>query len=548
MTLGRISLYYHTIKYLRPVQIYGRLWFRLMRPKFDLSPSPIRRQMSGGWCLPARRAQSLISADLFRIFNEDGLLSEIGWDGPQRDKLWRYNQHYFDDLNAEDAGERSDWHLALLADWVQENPPAAGVGWEPYPTSLRMVNWIKWALAGNQLPEICARSLAVQTRWLTKRLEWHLLGNHLFSNAKALVFAGLFFDGSEADRWLQLGLDILRREIPEQILSDGGQFERSPMYHGLALEDMLDLVNLLNCFQRQLSNEDRELISSWSAIVERMRRWLQIMSHPDGRIGFFNDAAFHIAQENSALEKYAGRNGLGSPASLSSLEWLKDSGYVRFQNDDLVLICDAAPIGPDYLPGHAHADTLSFELSLFGERVLVNSGTSLYGLSSERERQRGTAAHNTVVVDNRNSSEVWSGFRVARRARAIHPQAAETTKQLTAACSHDGYARLPGNPLHKRTWSLEEKRLRIEDHVSNPSLKSEARFHLHPNTHISIDGNGTGGTIQLQGGECLRWHTTGDGAYLEAATWHPNFGASVANECLVIPLDKGRCTLQLDWD
>ena len=84
-------------------------------------------------------------------------------------------------------------------------------------------------------------------------------------------------------------------------------------------------------------------------------------------------------------------------------------------------LLDVAPVGPDYLPGHAHADTLSFELSLFGQRVLVNSGTSQYEAGPERSRQRGTAAHNTVIVDGHDSSEVWAGFRVARRASSRGP-------------------------------------------------------------------------------------------------------------------------------
>ena len=88
----------------------------------------------------------------------------------------------------------------------------------------------------------------------------------------------------------------------------------------------------------------------------------------------------------------------------------------RICKGEAVLLIDVAPIGPDYLPGHAHADTLSYELSLYGKRVLVNSGTSRYGSGPKRDWERSTAAHNTVEVDGQSSSETWSGFRVARRA------------------------------------------------------------------------------------------------------------------------------------
>ena len=94
----------------------------------------------------------------------------MGLEG-QVEKLWRYNLHYFDDLNAFDADSRKHWHTDLLLRWVRENPPGAGTAWEPYPTSLRIVNWIKWALAGNELPHECVTSLAVQARVGAFRLD-----------------------------------------------------------------------------------------------------------------------------------------------------------------------------------------------------------------------------------------------------------------------------------------------------------------------------------------------------------------------------------------
>ena len=122
----------------------------------------------------------------------------MGW-SRRKSKLWRYNQHYFDDLNAEQAVDRVEWHRELLNDWISNNPPFKGNGWEPYPTSLRLVNWIKWALSGVELPAYYLESMVLQARWLERRIEWHLLGNHLFANAKALVFVGTYFSGPEAD-------------------------------------------------------------------------------------------------------------------------------------------------------------------------------------------------------------------------------------------------------------------------------------------------------------------------------------------------------------
>ena len=148
--------------------------------------------------------------------------------------------------------ENSKLHSELLQLWIEGNPPGKGNGWEPYPTSLRVVNWIKWVLAGNIPPADFYQSLAMQVRFLCKRLEYHLLGNHLFANAKALVFAGLFFNGPEAEKWFSCGMAILGKEIPEQVLADGGHFERSPMYHSIILEDMLDMANLFQAYGKDL--------------------------------------------------------------------------------------------------------------------------------------------------------------------------------------------------------------------------------------------------------------------------------------------------------
>jgi hypothetical protein len=208
---SRLRLYWETVRHLRPVQVYGRLWFRAARPRPDLRPAPPLRAHEGNWVLPARRRQSQTGPDEFRFLNETRALSRQGWDDAETPKLWRYNLHYFDDLNAVDAEHRAQWHHALMVRWITENPPGKGTGWEPYPTSLRVVNWIKWAMAGRPLAPEAVHSLAVQARFLRRRLEHHLLGNHLFANAKALLFAGRFFEGAEAQSWLDCATRLLAR-------------------------------------------------------------------------------------------------------------------------------------------------------------------------------------------------------------------------------------------------------------------------------------------------------------------------------------------------
>jgi len=547
--LRKAALYIHTLRYLRLTQIWGRVVFRLSHPVPDLREAPTQREFDGSWQKPAARCPSMLGPSRFRFLNMEYELDDTdNWNSSVIPKLWIYNLHYFDDLNAVDAAKRSEWHRLQIDRWVLENPPGCGAGWEPYPISLRIVNWIKWSLAGNSLNEKTGRSLAIQARYLSSKLEWHLRGNHLLVNAKALVFAGCFFSGLEADEWLACGMRILEREIPEQILPDGGHFERSPMYHALVYEDMLDLANLAAAYpvgfvSWQLS------VSTWSTQIERMGRWLAVMCHPDGEIAFFNDTAIGIASAPNELFRYARQLGQVVPSLDEQVVWLKDSGYIRIERQDAVLLVDIAPLGPDYLPAHAHADTLSYELSVFGQRVIVNSGTSRYGLGPEREFERGTAAHSTLEINGQNSSEVWGGFRVARRAYPFAVAVQENADCVTIDAAHNGYQRLHGSPVHRRRWVFGSRRLDVYDWVDGHFTTAVSRVHLHP--VILLEKTGTGGRVHW-GARSLRWQVDGADVAMEPLAWHPEFGVSQKSESLAMRLHEGTTQassrFSLDWD
>ncbi len=191
--------YWHTARHLRPVQVYGRAWHRLHAPKPDTRPAPGLRERTGDWRAPAAKPPSLLGPAAVVFPNAARPIADAAdWDRPERDRLWRYNLHYFDDLNAAEADARETWHRQLTSRWIAENPPGLGSGWEPYPLSLRIVNWSKWALGGHRLDEGMRHSLAVQARFLRGRLEWHLPGNHVFAHANALAFAGALFHGGAA--------------------------------------------------------------------------------------------------------------------------------------------------------------------------------------------------------------------------------------------------------------------------------------------------------------------------------------------------------------
>ena len=552
---GRWLLYFNTIRYLKPSQVLWRVWRKLpVFPSPNAGPAPALRRCAQPFAALPPKKPSLTGPDAFRFLNRDGRVrSAADWNDPQADALWLYNLHYFDDLCADGAEARREWHEALIARWIAENSVARGVGWDPYPLSLRVVNWIKRALADGAvnphpahggdavargLSAAAIQSLAMQARTLARRVEWHLLGNHVLANAKALVFAGCFFEGGKAEAWLNQGLAILRDQLAEQVLADGGHFERSPMYHAIVLEDLLDLINLSRSFPEALPADQ---VQALREATVRMLRWAQVMTHPDGGIAFFNDAAFGIAAGVAALARYAERLGLASFGFASigdasaRLVHLEQSGYVRLARGPFTVLFDAAPVGPDYLPGHAHADTLAFELSHGAQRVICNSGTSCYGRSELRHQERSTAAHNTVEIDGENSSEVWDGFRVARRAYPVALSCAEDADALRVSCAHDGYTRLRGRPMHRRTIEVSEGAVRWTDEVTGEGAhRMVGRIPLHPDVTARRLGEAQW-QLDLPSGTklVLAVETAGVSLDEEQGRFSPEFGLTLERQVLV---------------
>jgi len=229
-------------------------------------------------------------------------------------------------------------------------------------------------------------SLHRQVGHLTRVVERDVGGNHLIKNLKALIAAG----HEEA-------LEELEREVSRQILPDGGHYERSPSYHLQVLCDLMDIRELLAC-------------PPWlDGAIGRMGAALAVLRHGDGKLALFNDGD----EGNPALLAAVDRLAV-APASV-----LDDCGYYRLESGDSVVIMDAGRCCPDDLPAHAHADTLAFEMSVGGNRLVVNCGTYAYQDAAWRNRLRGTAAHSTVTIDGLDSAEVYGAFRLGRRPRKV---------------------------------------------------------------------------------------------------------------------------------
>lgn len=549
-----LATYWHTLRHLKPIQVYGRIRNGLPRsPGPERAPPPLALP-AGPWVKPPPTRISMARPGEFRLLNETRDLGwPIDWRAADAPLLWQYNLHYFDDLNSRDANLREAMHAQVIDQWVEAHPRGARPAWDPYPISLRAVNWIKWCAEGHALSAGATASLASQIRWLTGRLEWHLLGNHLFANAKALLFAGCFFSGGEADRWLRAGVRILARELDEQVLPDGGNFELSPMYHAIFLADLLDLANLARHHPGRIPTG---LVEAIADCATRMLDWLAVMIHPDGEIALFNDSAVGVAPNLMDLRGYAHRLRIQLPAKRATasegectLELLEDSGYCRLESADAVALCDVGRIGPDYLPGHAHADSLSFELSCRGRRLIVNGGTSRYGDDDIRRSERGTAAHSTVEVDGANSSEVWSGFRVAQRAKPFAVSCEAQPQRVSLCASHDGYRRLSQTVVHRRRWTMIPSAMRIEDTVTGAWRTATARYIVHASIRVEkVSASAWLLTTEDPEAGSIRFQVEGGRARLEPA-WHSlEFGKRLATQAIAVDLIPGACaSVTITW-
>lgn len=413
--------------------------------------------------------------------------AHFDWQVDDMSRLWRYNLHYFDYLH--EQGRSAENIRFLLNDWIKSNPPVSVDSWDSFPVSLRIVNWIKLFLREewrDQIKPQWLTSLFQQSLWLERNIEYHLLANHYFKNIKALIFSGFFFTGPDAERWLRKGLRALREQLDEQILDDGGHFERSPMYHTMVLEDCLDLLQLGSKSNLWIA-EDLDLLHQKS---RSMMEFLLGMSHPDGEISLFNDAAFGIEASPSEMsEYYSSVTGDREVPPDKKLWSYPETGYyVMAPQPGNRLLIDCGPVGPDYQPGHAHCDTLSFELSLKGRRVIVDSGCYHYLNDEIRAYNRGNVGHNVVTVDGINQSEIWGAHRVGCRARSLDVEFGQEDGRMCFEGAHDGYRRASGSPVHKRRVEWRENTYFLSDNVlGNGHYDLESRFHVHPDLEVTFD-------------------------------------------------------------
>jgi len=500
--------------------------------------------------LPARSPETLVAKEGFRFLNRTFPFSgERRWEPEGAERLWTYHLHYFQYLHALPARRA----LELMRDWIEANTDPQGTGWEPYPLSMRIREWIEW-LAGHEDLGEGARAeilegLGQQVAALERQIEYHLMGNHLLENGVTLAWAGLSLVGGESERWVQKGLEILRAEIPRQVLPDGTHDERSPMYQALVADALARLARVAKYSGGARASDVGELVQPAS---RRLIHSLADLTHPDGGFALVNDCVFGMAPTYRELvTRWLGLAGAESEVAgtgnAADGPWsLGEAGYYGFRTDNgTYLLVDAGPVGPDHQPGHGHADTLSFELSHRGRRLVADTGVYTYEPGRVRSYDRSTRAHNTIEIDGRDQSELWAAFRCGRRARIERAAAAANGDELVFRGAYLGPGRLFRPVRHRREVVLEGLGLRFSDRVrAAGSHRGVARLHLAPGLEAAAVAGGweireDGRALATVGGEGFDW--------CEARSpYHPEMGLEIERTCLeaIISFDN---SVEVRW-
>ena len=539
------ATYWRTLRHLRWSQL-GYLALRRVLPRSHAPAAlhaPVRRRdVAGPWPFrdwQPQAARQMLATRRFTFLNRTVARNgAIPWNDRRHAKLWLYHLNYFDFLNVglalpEDAALLAA-ALEMMLDWCARNRQGTEVGWEPYALSVRIVNWLKFLARHGCARELhgheakintLLESVGVQVATLEQRLEKDLLGNHLLKNIKALLFAGAALEAPCSARWWAKGEALLEQQLYEQILADGGHFERSPMYHSQVLEDLLEIRLWCAATGKRLACAD--LLSQK---IESMAKFLRGILHPDGEIPLFNDSVLHGARPPAELLVMAETPDANVVESESPVTLFPATGYavMRSRASRSTLIFDCGPIGPDYQPGHGHCDVLSYELSLHGQRVVVDTGVSTYEAGPERAFERSTAAHNTLRIDEEEQSEIWGSFRVGRRPRVGHLRGDSNGVLPFVSGEHDAYRRL--GVLHARKILLHAPDTWIVvDHLKgNGSHHVESFLHFHPRVCVEAqaDITKTSAGLTMQSwrlefaDQAYRFATYGDGQFEILRCWY----------------------------
>ena len=439
--------------------------------------------------------------------------------------------------------------IQQLESWIRQCPYGQGMNWRsPLELAIRIINWV-WAL------ELIVPSKVVTSHHLDRLLPvvyrhvWDIsrkysryssANNHLVGEAAGVFIASSYFAGfKSADAWTKESRAILMREIARQALDDGGHCELAMGYHMFVLEFFL-LAGLAarstDCdFSREYWERLERMFEFLAAFTAGGEQTPMFGDCDDGYVldlGGDGDRARSLLAigatvfERSDFKAVSGDSGepvywllgdagykafakidaAGASGSIESHAF-SDSGYYLLQSGErgglnsISVTFDCGDVGFGALAAHAHADALSFTLRVCGTDVFVDPGTYDYFTYPRwRDYFRSTQAHNTIVVDGVDQSEMLGPFLWGRRARARCLHWAPSAFGGTVSGEHDGYGCLDDPVSHRRAITLDSRssEVVVHDELSGAGTHAAAMY-LHVAENCQVCG-GAGNRYEIDCG------------------------------------------------
>ncbi len=417
----------------------------------------------------------------------------LDWCHPQTQcmpHLWKFQFQYMEYLLAEIADAETEaraaaWHRVwdTLHRWVTVHDPREVArnsdSWHPFCISRRVPVWI-WLLAtcpdgSEQHPQILA-SLHQQCSHLHDHLEFDPGGNHLLENLTALALAASFLQTSPSRQWMSTVSTLLPGELSRQLLSTGEHFERSPMYHCQVLRNLLVVALCSRETQPDLAGICRQSAS-------QMLEFLGSILHPDGEIPLFADSGFGEAPSLAEIRSLAALAELQLPqlgpgVTVCGQYWIHEG--VNQPSDRLIF--DGGDVGARELPAHAHCDLLNLEASVGGSRWFVDSGNFNYQDDAMRRYCRSSLAHNVATIENQNSCEIWSQFRMGFRGKVQSFATYKSDGVDWVVASHNGYRRQGCRCMTRLVAAGKQPFWLVADHAAASSSRSLVAY-----LHLAVD-------------------------------------------------------------
>jgi hypothetical protein len=410
--------------------------------------------------------------------------------------------------------------VAQILDWITQNPYLMGINWtHPLEHAIRLVAWV-WC------ERLIRGSVHHQKLFGKHSSTWACVyqhqefiystysrgssaNNHLIGEMAGLFIAATawpFFDKSE--QWRTLSHRVLEQEIIRQTFPSGINRELAFFYHIFTIEFFLlallegershtpfspdyrdrlrTMIEVIPCLTDvggnlpRYGDSDDGMAIQLQARQGRRDAWLYRVGRallranvPRTREGVLAATALGI-DESPVEEKERAAYRLSTAFDDAGIYVLTSR---QGRADEVFILVDAGPHGFPPLAAHAHADALSFTLSVGGQSVIVDPGTCTYYASARwRNYFRGTSAHNTVVIDGLDQSTSAGPFLWTHQAKARTTSWAVSDLGAKLVAYHDGYSRI--GVRHQRSIELYGRTVELVDEIQG-SGEHEVSLCLH---------------------------------------------------------------------